>query len=83
MLQMFADWANIFGPIYKLQMLGESLLVVSDPEVVFTICSREVDVPKFFEAYRGLNPVRLLCKILCSLDLDAVNSYAGVMWWGF
>ena len=62
LLQVFAHWANQFGPIYKCSIGPGDVLVITDPEEVLKLSSREMDIPKDYLAYRGLNPVRQLLK---------------------
>ena len=62
-LQILADWGNKFGPIYKLSLMEYNVVVVSDPDEVFKICSREVATPKCYEAYHPLNPVEFSCML--------------------
>ena len=72
LLQVFAQWANQFGPIYKCSIGPGDVLVITDPEEVLKLSSREMDVPKDYLAYRGLNPVRQLRK-RCVLSCQVLN----------
>lgn len=48
------DWANTYGPIYKIQMLDMFCIVVTDPDSLATITRRTSWVPI---AEQGLLPV--------------------------
>ena len=65
-MQVLADWTAQYGPIYKWNMTGLDLLVITDPEEVIKLSSREMNLPKAGLFYKPVNTVRL-CMILGGL----------------
>lgn len=75
-MQIFADWAAQYGPVYKWNLVGVDLLVVSDPQEIAKLTSREANIPKTAMMYKMMNnvswvvslhiPARLLC-LHCSV----------------
>ena len=59
-----ADWTAQYGAIYKWKLTGMDLLVITDPEEVIKLSSRETNLPKADLFYKPINTVRL-CLILC------------------
>ena len=69
-MQVFAQWANQLGPIYKCSLGVGDFIVITDPDETCKLSSRELDIPKDYLAYKGLNPVIQplnydICKACC------------------
>ena len=56
-VQVFADWATLYGTIYKFNLAGADLIVLTDPQEFAKLASREVNLPKAGQMYRILNVV--------------------------
>ena len=56
-VQVLADWTVQYGPIYKFNLSGLDFLVITDPEEVTKLSSRELSLPKANKFYKGLNTV--------------------------
>ena len=56
-VQVLADWTVQYGPIYKFSLSGLDLLVITDPEEVTKLSSRELSLPKANLFYKGVNTV--------------------------
>ncbi|KAL3131436.1 hypothetical protein ABBQ38_007748 [Trebouxia sp. C0009 RCD-2024] len=50
----YARWAKQFGSIYKFSILSDVFVVISDPQEVLRLTSRQEDVPKWHEGYRTI-----------------------------
>lgn len=59
--QNYARWAKQFGSIYKFSILSDVFVVISDPQEVLRLTSRQEDVPKWHEGYRTIKQVRPAC----------------------
>ena len=65
-LQILAQWTSKYGSIFKWKLVGINILVITDPEEVNKLCSREVNLPKASAFYKGLNSVSFLtCCLSC------------------
>ena len=58
-LQVLAQWAAQYGTIFKWNLVGKTLLVITDPEEVYKLCSREVNLDKPRLLYSGINTVSM------------------------
>ena len=58
LVQVLAEWTAQYGPIYKWNLTGIDLLVITDPEEVIKLSSREMNLPKAALFYNPLNTVR-------------------------
>ena len=56
-MQIFAEWAALFGPIYRFNLAGADLIVLTDPQEFAKLASREVNLPKADQMYKLLNVV--------------------------
>ena len=56
-VQVLAEWTVRYGPIYKFSLSGLDLLVITDPEEVTKLSSRELSLPKANLFYKGVNTV--------------------------
>ena len=56
-VQVLADWTVRYGSIYKFNLSGLDFLVITDPEEVTKLSSRELSLPKANKFYKGLNTV--------------------------
>lgn len=54
---MLAKWTNEYGSMFKWRLIGKDILVITDPEEVYKLCSREANLPKAWALYKGLNTV--------------------------
>lgn len=55
--QVLARWTAQYGPIYKWNLSGMDVLVITDPHEVFKLSSRELNLPKASFFYKGVNTV--------------------------
>lgn len=58
-MQVLANWTAQHGAVFKWNLSGMDLLVITDPEEVIKLCSREMSLPKANFAYKALNGVGL------------------------
>ena len=70
-MQVLADWTNQYGSIFKWNMVGVDILVITDPEEVAKLSSREANLPKAKMLYDAINTVRphsqhSICLFCCS-----------------
>ena len=56
-MQVLARWTNQYGSVFKWSLMGQDILVITDPEEVYKLCSREANLPKAWALYKGLNTV--------------------------
>ncbi len=56
-VQILAQWTNKYGSIFKWNIAGQDMLVITDPEEVSKLCSRDLNLPKSAPFYKGLNHV--------------------------
>ncbi|KAL0038434.1 hypothetical protein WJX77_006294 [Trebouxia sp. C0004] len=54
-MQVLAKWTNEYGSLFKWSLINQDILVITDPEEVYKLCSREVNLPKPRALYKGLN----------------------------
>jgi hypothetical protein len=54
---VLAKWTNEYGSVFKWSLIGQDILVITDPEEVYKLCSREANLPKARALYKGLNTV--------------------------
>ena len=57
-MQILAQWTKKYGSIFKWNIAGQDMLVITDPEEVSKLCSRDLNLPKSAPFYKGLNHVR-------------------------
>jgi hypothetical protein len=57
-VQILAQWTNTYGSVFKWNIAGQDMLVITDPEEVSKLCSRDLNLPKSAPFYKGLNHVR-------------------------
>ena len=57
-MQILAQWTNTYGSVFKWNIAGQDMLVITDPEEVTKLCSRDLNLPKAAPFYKGLNHVR-------------------------
>lgn len=55
--QVLAKWTAQYGPIYKWNLSGMDVLVITDPHEVVKLSSRELNLPKASFFYKGVNTV--------------------------
>ncbi|KAL0048837.1 hypothetical protein WJX82_000386 [Trebouxia sp. C0006] len=53
--KVLAKWTNEYGSVFKWSLIGKDILVITDPEEVYKLCSREANLPKAWALYKGLN----------------------------
>ena len=59
-VQVLARWTEEYGQVYKFEIAGDAVLVVTDPEVVINLCSnsnKQDNLPKFWKAYLSVETV--------------------------
>ena len=57
-MQILAQWTNTYGSVFNWNIAGQNMLVITDPEEVSKLCSRDLNLPKSAPFYKGLNIVR-------------------------
>ena len=65
-LQTLAGWAALYGPIFKWGLAGMNILVITDPEEMSKLVSREASPPKAVKSY-PLSKVPAWPQILCTV----------------
>lgn len=60
MAQVLAQWTAQFGSVFKWNLAGTTILVITDPDEVYKLCSRDANLGKPRIMYKLLNPVRVL-----------------------
>ena len=65
---MLAQWTFQYGPIFKWNLVGKTMLVITDPVEVYKLCGREAQLDKARFLYKLLNTVRMM---LADLQLQA------------
>ncbi|KAA6421492.1 MAG: cytochrome P450, partial [Trebouxia sp. A1-2] len=53
--RILALWTNTYGSVFKWSIAGQDMLVITDPEEVSKLCSRDLNLPKSAPFYKGLN----------------------------
>ena len=56
-IHVLARWTNQYGSVFKWSLIGQDILVITDPEEVYKLCSREANLPKARALYKSLNTV--------------------------
>ena len=57
-VQVLAQWTTLYGPIFKWNMLGLDMLVITAPDEVAKLSGRDASLPKAKVIYKALNAVR-------------------------
>lgn len=55
--QKLLRWTTQYGGIFKQRVLTDTVLVVSDPQEIARLCSREQGLPKWHNGYKDLRQV--------------------------
>ena len=55
--QNYALWAKQFGSVYKFSILSDVFVVISDPQEMLRLTSKQENVPKWHEGYRTIKQV--------------------------
>lgn len=63
---MTGAWTEQYGPIYKWKLANLDVVVVTDPDAVAKICSKEGSMAKSSIFYKGLNEVCCSAHVLSS-----------------
>ena len=67
---MLAQWTFQYGPIFKWNLVGKTILVITDPVEVYKLCGREAQLDKARFIYKLLNAVSL---VLAELEAAATH----------
>lgn len=65
MAQVLAQWTTQFGSIFKWNLAGTTILVITDPVEVYRLCGRDANLGKPRVMYKHMNPVRILLPLCC------------------
>ncbi|KAA6425449.1 MAG: cytochrome P450 [Trebouxia sp. A1-2] len=68
--KVLARWTAHYGPIYKWNLSGMDVLVITDPHEVFKLSSRELNLPKASFFYKGVNTRAPHNNILATPDYE-------------
>lgn len=70
---MLAQWTQQHGPIFKWNLIGKTILVITDPVEVYKLCGREAQLDRARFMYKLLNAVSKFLGRAAAVDVLALT----------